>query len=275
MLHAMTRRLFPALRLAAIAFALACPASALAQGFGMHIAPPRFELKAAPGDRVREVIQITNPEPNIGRYAAFTADWTLNEKGEIAFNEGAPLPGSCRPWVRIERRKFGVSPGGTRAYRFEVHVPPDAKAQECRFAIMVGSDPEAEKGMRLGRANVPVGGQIAVIVYVAVGGAKPSLQFKGLRRGIANSVPVPVAVLQNTGNAHGRPEGVLIARDRSGKEFEVYVNTIPILPGQTREAPIYPSTVDTKRGVQFDFPVSLKGKIEWEGGRHEVDQTIP
>jgi len=270
----MTNRMSPALRLAAIALAISCPASALAQAFGMHVAPPRFELKATPGERLREVIQITNPEPNIGRYAAFTADWSLNEKGEIAFNEGAPQPGSCRPWVRIERRKFGVSPGSTRAYRFEVHVPPDVKSQECRFAIMVGSDPAAEKGMQLGRANVPVGGQIAVIVYVAVGGAKPSLQFKGLRKGIANSVPVPVAVLQNTGTAHGRPEGVLIAKDRSGKEFEVYVNSIPILPGQTREAPIYPSAVDPTRGVKFDFPVSLKGKIEWEGGKQEVDQTI-
>jgi len=271
----MTDRISHALRFAAVAAALSFPASALAQGFGMHVAPPRFELKAAPGDRVREVIQITNPEPNIGRYAAFTADWNLNEKGEITFNEGAPGADSCRPWVRIERRKFGVSPGGTRAYRFEVHVPPDAKAQECRFAIMVGSDPDAEKGMQLGRANVPVGGQIAVIVYVAVGGAKPLLQFKGLRKGVANSVPVPVAVLQNTGSAHGRPEGVLIARDRSGKEFEVYVNSIPILPGQTREAPIYPSAVDTKRGVKFDFPIRLKGNIEWEGGKQEVDQTIP
>jgi len=270
----MTSRMSIALRLAAVTAVLWCPVSASAQGFGMHIAPPRFELKAAAGDRVREVIQITNPEPSIGRYAAFTADWNLNEKGEIAFNEAAPGPGSCRPWVRIERRKISVSPGTSRAYRFEVHVPPDAKPQECRFAIMVGSDPESEKGMRLGQVNVPVGGQIAVIVYVAVAGAKPQLHFKGLRKGIANSVPVPVAVLENTGNAHGRPEGILVAKDRSGKEFEVYVNAIPILPGQTREAPIYPSNADTGKGVKFDFPVSLKGAIEWEGGKQEVDQTI-
>lgn len=270
----MTNRMSSSLCLAALAAALSYPASASAQGFGMHVAPPRFELKAAAGARVREVIQITNPEPSVGRYAAFTADWSLNEKGEIAFDEGQPRGDSCRPWVRIERRKFNVSPGSTRAYRFEVHVPPDAKPRECRFAIMVGSDPESEKGVRLGQANVPVGGQIAVIVYVAVAGAKPQLQFKGLRRGIANSIPVPVAILENTGNAHGRPEGILIAKDRSGKEFEVYVNSIPILPGQTREAPIYPSNVDTATGVKFDFPISLKGAIEWQGGKQEINQTI-
>ena len=262
------------LPIAAVAAVLSCPLAASAQGFGMHIAPPRFELKADAGARVREVIQVTNPEPAVGRYAAFTADWNLNEKGEIAFNEGAPWPNSCRPWVRIERRKFSVSPGGTRPYRFEVHVPADAKPQECRFAIMVGSDPESEKGVRLGQANVPVGGQIAVIVYVAVAGAKPALQFMGLRKGIANSIPVPVVILRNTGNAHGRPEGILVAKDRSGKEFEVYVNSIPILPGQTREAPIYPAKVDTAKGVKFDFPVSLKGAVEWEGGKQEINQTI-
>jgi hypothetical protein len=270
----MTSRKSDSLRFAAVAAALCFPLAALAQGFGMHVAPPRFELKAAAGEKVREVIQITNPEPVIGRYAAFTSDWSLNDKGEIAFNEGEPGPGSCRPWVRIERRKISVSPGSSRAYRFEVHVPPDAKPQECRFAIMVGSDPESEKGMRLGQVNVPVGGQIAVIVYVAVAGAKPQLQFKTLRKGIANSVPVPVAVLENTGNAHGRPEGILIAKDRSGKEFEAYVNAIPILPGQVREAPIYPTNADTGRGVSFEFPVSLRGTIEWEGGKQDINQTI-
>lgn len=270
----MTNRMSSFLFLPAAAVALSYPIAASAQGFGMHIAPPRFELKAAAGARVREVIQITNPEPAVGRYAAFTADWNLTEKGEIAFHEREPLPGSCRPWVRVERRKFNVSPGSTRPYRFEVHVPADAKPQECRFAIMVGSDPESEKGVRLGQANVPVGGQIAVIVYVAVAGAKPQLQFKGLRKGIANSVPVPVVVLENTGNAHGRPEGILVAKDRSGKEFEVYVNSIPILPGQTREAPIYPSNVDPAKGVRFDFPVSLKGAVEWEGSKQEIDLTV-
>jgi hypothetical protein len=271
----MTSRMPNALRLAAVAAALLAPAGAPAQGFGMHVAPPRFELSAAPGDRVREVIQITNPEPTVGRYAAFTADWNLNEKGEIAFNEGEPGAGSCRPWVRIERRKVSVAPGASRAYRFEVHVPADATAKECRFAIMVGSDPESEKGMRLGQVNVPVGGQIAVIVYVAVAGAKPELHFKGLRKGIANSVPVPVAVFENTGNAHGRPEGILVAKDASGKEFEVYVNAIPILPGQTREAPIFPSNVDTGRAVKFVFPLTLKGTIEWQGGKQVVNQTLP
>ncbi len=246
---------------------------ALAQGFGMHVAPPRFELKATPGDRLREAIQITNPEPTIGRYAVHTADWRLNDKGEIGFDEGDPGAQSCRPWVRIERRKLSVAAGASRAYRFEVHVPAEAKSQECRFAIMVGSDPDSEQGIKLGQVNVPVGGQIAVIVYVAVAGAKPELRYKGLRKSIVNSVPVPVAVLENTGSAHGRPEGILIAKDSSGKEFEVYVNAIPILPGQTREAPIFPSNVDT-RGVKFDFPVTLRGTIEWEGGRQEVNQTI-
>jgi hypothetical protein len=31
--------------------------------------------------------------------------------------------------------------------------------------------------------------------------------------------------------------------------------------------------VDT-RGVKFDFPVTLRGTIEWEGGKQEVNQTI-
>jgi len=147
-------------------------------------------------------------------------------------------------------------------------------AAEAKRRTAEGELRASEDRYRSLQANVPVGGQIAVIVYVAVAGAKPQLQFKGLRRGVANSIAVPVAILENTGNAHGRPEGILVAKDRSGKEFEVYVNSIPILPGQTREAPIYPSTVDTATGVKFDFPISLKGAIEWQGGKQEINQTI-
>jgi hypothetical protein len=258
-----------------IAGALLAPCSAaLAQGFALHVSPPRFELRAKPGEKVGESIQVTNPNIAIGRYAAHTADWTLTEKGALQFNEGDPSAGSCRPWVRIERRQFSVSPNATRSYRFEVHIPGDAKPSECRFALMLGSDPAAEQDLKIGQVNIPVGGQIGVIVYVAIAGAQPKLVYKGLRKEAVDSATVPVAVIQNSGDAHGRPEGVLRGTDASGKEFEMMVNAIPILPGQTRSVPIYAINADGSAGANFAYPVKIKGTIEWDGGNQEIDETV-
>jgi len=254
--------------------ALAPCAAALAQGFALHVSPPRFELKAKPGENVREAIQVTNPDIALGRYAAHTADWTLTEKGALQFNEGDPTTGSCRPWVRIERRQFTVTPNATRTYRFELHVPQDAKPGECRFALMLGSDPAAEQGVRMGQINIPVGGQIGVIVYVAIGDAQAKLVYKGMRKEAVDSATVPVAVIQNTGNAHGRPEGVLSGTDAAGKEFEVMVNAIPILPGQTRSVPMYAINPDGSAGTKFAYPVRIKGTIEWDGGKQQIDETV-
>ena len=259
----------------ALAGAAAYPhASAFAQGFGLHVSPPRFELSAKPGEKVREAIQVTNPNLALGRYAAHTADWTLSEKGALQFNEGDPTSGSCRPWVRIERRQFSVSPNATRTYRFEVHIPDDAKPGECRFALMLGSDPAAEQGVNVGNINLPIGGQIGVIVYVAIGGAQPKLVYKGLRKETVDSAVVPVAIIENAGGAHGRPEGVLRGTDASGKEFEMMVNAIPILPGQTRAVPIYGINPDGSAGANFAFPVRMKGTIEWDGGKQEIDAIV-
>ncbi|MDH4189929.1 MAG: hypothetical protein OEW21_06970 [Betaproteobacteria bacterium] len=260
--------------LSLVAAALTAPGAAQAQGFALHVSPPRFELKTKPGEKLREAIQVTNPSFVLGRYAAHTADWTLSELGTLQFSEGDPAAGSCRPWVRIERRQFTVPANATRAYRFEVLVPDSAPAGECRFALMLGSDPAAEQGVRIGQASFPVGGQIGVIVYVAVGGAQPKLVFKGLRKETVDSAVLPVAVIENTGNAHGRPEGVLRATDASGREFEMTVSEIPILAGQTRSVPINLVNADGKTAGKFTFPLKLKGTIEWDGGKQDIDETV-
>ena len=83
--------------------------------------------------------------------------------------------GSCRPWVAIERSELTI-PGGARArFRFEIAVPADAKASECRFALMIEGDEPAVAGGDIFR--IPVRGRIGVIVYAAVGDAAPALEI--------------------------------------------------------------------------------------------------
>src|SRR5271157_6377388 len=149
-------------------------ASVRAQGFAALVSPPRFELATKPGKTLRSVIEVSNRSTASGRYLIHTADWTLAPDFSVTFQDDLQ-PGSCRPWVAIERPEIVVPGAGTLRYRFEVAVPADAPAGECRFAVMIeGAEPSVAHGKGL---DIPVTGRIGVIVYVVIGDGAPDLEI--------------------------------------------------------------------------------------------------
>lgn len=230
-----------------------------AQGFAALVSPPRFELAAAPGKRVRDVIEITNASGQPAKFKLRTADWTLGPNAEVKF-EDALKPGSCRPWVAIERRELTVSPGGKYRYRFEVEPPADAPAGECRFAVLIEGDETAVP--MAGGPSLPIAGRLGVIVYVTVGGAKPRLDVVGGKVATVDRQQLPVIMVKNTGNAHGRVTGFLDGTDAAGKKLEFTPATLPILPGETRAIPL---TLYKERdeAVAIAYPITIRGKLEW------------
>ncbi len=273
--YVMFKNLFRAL---VVMFVFTCAAAsatcASAQGFSALISPPRFELKGKPGQVLSEAFDISNPENFVAKYEFLTSDWSLTDAGSVAFND-ALAPGSCRPWTRIERRSLALNARGNRKFRFEVHIPADAPVGECRFAILIGAAPDQDSTVAAGQLKFPVQGRVGLVVYVSIGDARPKLEFRGLKVAKVNNVPTPVAVFHNAGNAHGRPEGGLDAVDAKGQQLEFVVSPSPILPGQTREIPIWPADPDnSNKTVQFTYPLKLKGIIEWDGGKQAVDATV-
>ncbi len=244
-----------------------------ASPFAGLVSPPRFELKAKPGEVVHEVLEIGNDTSVADEFAVSTADWNLNAKGGVEFRE--PLqPGSCRPWVRIERRKVRMAPRGVRKFRFEVHVPPGTPPQECRFAIMVQKAAEALPAVRAGNIQFPLQGRIGVIVYVSVGDVTPRLELREVGLKDFNGRLTPAATFHNSGTSHGRPEGILEGRDASGKSYEFVVSPFPILPGETRAVALWPQEEPDQKAPQIRYPLRLHGTIEWDGGKQDIDSTL-
>ena len=230
-----------------------------AQGFAALVSPPRFELRAKPGDRVRDVIEITNASAQGARYRVRTADWTLDEATTVKFDD-VLRPGSCRPWVAIERREVNVSPGGKYRYRFEVGVPADAPVGECRFALLIeGDDQNVQAG---GGLNFPVTGRLGIIVYVTIGDADAKLDVVSTKIANVGGEELPIVMVANSGNAHGRLTGFLSGTDAAGKKLEFTPSTLPILPGETRAIPL---TIyrEKDEAVQVTYPVTISGKLEW------------
>ena len=248
---------------------IACPA-ALAQ-FALAVSPPRFELTGKPGMPIRNVIELSQVDVRPGNYTVRTADWTFKPDGSVEFTE--PLaPGSCRPWVAIERKEIAVTPGRPYRYRFEVTPPADAAPMECRFALLIeGKEQPAGPGVPIG-----LSARVGVIVYVAIGDVKPALSVVGSAVQQVNGQPVPTLKVRNDGTAHGRLSGFLNGTDAAGTALEFTAATSPILPGETRDIALSatrPGNTDAQ--VQIRFPVTVRGKLEWgASGSIPVDQRF-
>lgn len=252
--------------------------TALCGTFAARISPPNFELKAKPGDVLRQVIAIDNAGEDEAVYQIRTADWDLGETGGVRiFPADQPMPpGSCRPWTRIERRTFKLLPNRRKKFRFEVHVPEDATNRECRFAIVISPPPDTVNAMNIGNIQIPVAGAIAVIVYVAVGDAKPDLEFKSIDLKSNEADSPPVILLHNKGSAHARPFGNVQITDAAGQKAELILSSFPILPGRTTgiNLSIDPEFSEIQNISKLKPPLHLKGLIEWDGGEYKLDTVL-
>lgn len=241
--------------------------------FAVAISPPRFELQGRPAEVLRRSIEITNAARTPSSYRLRTADWTYAPDGTVEFHEEL-RPGSCRPWVLLERRDLTVQPGRPYRFRFEVTPPSDAPQGECRFAIMVeGQQERADTGP----VTVPFSARMAVIVYVAVGSAQPNLSIVGSAVQVVNGQRLPALQVLNEGTAHGRLAGFLQGSDAAMSRLEFTPSTAPILPGETRTIPLLPSRPgDLDGAVVLRFPVSVKGRLEWGRDQsREIDLRFP
>ncbi len=238
-----------------------------AQGFSAVISPPRFEVSVQPGKTSRQIIEITHVANQRGNYRVYTNDWVIGPDGNAVFSDEL-APNSCRPWVALERKELALAANGKIRFRFEVSPPADAAAAECRFAIMIEGLEQVVKTE--GALSFPVSGRIGVIVYAAIGSARPQLSISSAGTGLSNNSAVPQLQVKNDGNATGRLGGFVVATDAQGKQIDLVPEALPILPAQTRVVPLVPN-VPGVDNVTLQFPLTVKGNIEWGDQKTAID----
>jgi hypothetical protein len=257
-------------RFAGLVCLLLCSSLADAGGFSAMVSPPRFEDVAKPGTTWRNVVEITNVSTQSAHFAFKTADWQLDAQGAAVFSDTL-APGSCRPWVGIEAPEITIPTNGRRRYRFEVAIPANAPAGECRFALMMDGDPEVVPGS----TSLPVAGRLGIIVYLQLGDAAPMLQLVGSHARSVQGRVVPVLQVRNSGNAHGRLDGFIEGRDGSGHKIVLTPAGLPILPGETRDIPLTSEADNSHAAVPtIVWPLHLKGRLDWGSQHLDLDTTI-
>ena len=238
----------------------------MASAFEAVASPPRFELKANPGQVVRGVFEITNAGRKRESYGIKTMDWTFSKDAAVQMHDKL-LSDSCRPWVRIERPVLTLNSGQKYKYRFEVAVPEGSLVSECKFIITIDGDAQVVEG------GPPIAGRLGIVVYVNIAGAKPILSVGSALAKELNGQKTPSVEIKNDGNAHGRINGFLKVVDNKGEEFEVTPSTYPIMAGETRFVFFQPEN-KLEKWMTIEYPVTLTGDIEWEGGKHVLNVKI-
>jgi fimbrial chaperone protein len=258
------------LMMSLIATAAHCLPARADGGFAALVSPPRFEVKGKPGTTIRQVFELTNRSAAPSKFRVHTADFTLAADYSVVFRDDL-APGSCRPWVAIERPLVSLPGGGTIRYRFEVAVPADAPAGECRFGILIeGDEPSVAQAQSV---QMPVVGRIGIIVYVRIGDGAPKIEVFGPQIATINGVQLPALRVHNSGDVHARMSGFLTGTDPKGKKYDVIPSDLPILPGEERLLFLTPSTPEEEH-PQVSFPFTVKGTLEWGDQSTELNELF-
>jgi len=269
----MKSKLFPSAALIAAAMLISGPT--LSAGFGAGVSPTKFELRAKPGATLRDVLTILNASDEPAEYALRTADWQLNDDQSVEYFEDELLDGSCRPWVKLERRLLKIMGGGQKRYRFEVHVPEDTPAGLCKFAILIepGETAMASVGDN-GEIKFPVVGRYAVTVYVTVGDAKPDIEFLGLGEQQFGTIRLPTLQFRNNGSTYDRAFGQVTATDAAGTRHTLVASTFPVLPGRTENILLaLENNPNQEDIVVIEYPLNLKGRIQIGGQTFKIEEA--
>lgn len=249
-------------------------------GFELAVSPSRLELAARSGQRLGQALALHNLSANAAALAFRTLDWTLSESGELSYHD-ALLPGSCRPWVTLERRTRSVPARSRVPFRLQIDPPADAPRGECRFMVAIEGLEPAHQAQLQGQGaslQLPVGGRIAVAVYVAVNGARPQLELLHLGSDSIRTQRRAVVTVRNRGDAHGRLDGALEATDADGREWELLPDNGPILPGHTRTLALNARPVGSLPAgapAQPRFPLRVQGQLNWDDGAFDMKATLP
>lgn len=243
-------------------------------GFNGGVTPSRMELQASAGEVIKAQLTLSNLGDRPIDFAVQTNDWLFSEAGQLSFSDNL-VTNSCRQWVRLERYQLKVLPSVQRSrnFQFEVHVPDNAVAQECRFALMVSNvGNEFVTNIAQG-ISLPSSGRVAVLVYVNIGDGKPEtkiISYGRLDKSAKNALPF--IIVKNTGKAHDRLDSELVATDSSGNSFRLTIDRSAILPGQTRELLLRPQGDALIKVIHY--PLNIKGRVFSKTSTISINKVI-
>ena len=239
---------------------LLLPALPVQAGFAVEMTPARLELKVDAGKTTRSAVKLRTRERMVQKVEVRTGYFSLNNEGSPVFDNPKDMSQSAAAWITASSPEFKINPNQDKLLRLEVNVPPVTPPGGYRAAVFIAPPKEDTKSKKEG-ANVFLVGQLALLVYVTVGGATAdgvvkSWEWKQIPPAKSEGLAFQVT---NQGTAHLRLAGIAEVKDSQGKKFDAVVPGVPVLQGQTRWVPLefVEGTPALKSAVDIDATIDL------------------
>jgi hypothetical protein len=232
----------------AVAMAILLPMTSRAQtadSTSLTITPPFFELNVDPGDIWSSSIRVVNTNATDLQVHAIAMGFEASDDlGHGSFIPLSALAGdddALANWITVSGSSVNVPAGGTADVPFSISVPADASPGGHYGAILIGTGGLSGPS---GQSQVGVSSFISALIFVRVSGNiiesaqihdfstdHPSYQTPDVHFSVN---------VQNTGNVHIRPSGMIQIYNAFGKERgEIPINGTGtlgyVLPSSSRE----------------------------------------
>lgn len=185
------------------------------QSSALSIVPPTLEFATQPGQTVTGKIKVFNNDKKFQTFFLTTSNFVAGgENGEPDFDFKDDLV-DLADWIKLDAKKLELQPDGEAVINVTIEVPKNADPGG-HYAGVFLSTTSPEGG------NVQVENRTGTLIIVRVdGNVRESATVKELTtasgKTTLNRLPVDLILrIQNTGNVHFRPKGIITIRNMFG-----------------------------------------------------------
>ncbi len=220
---------------------VASPGSA--QGFTVSLQKPDFTV--SPGDSRSGTIPVTNTSEETIVLQIYIEDWNPvpgNASDNAADEEGRGHERSMLDWIIFSPERMTLEPLSSQEVTFEVNVPDDPSLEGSYWGVLfIEAIPSEEPDISAPVGETTIGirtvWRYAIKIFTSIEGTGiRDASFISINMEQAEGGFDAVAVFENKGNIHIRPEVWLEMTDIAGEV--VYAeehHEITVLPGSARE----------------------------------------
>ncbi len=201
------------------------------------VSPPSFELTAAPGKMLTNVIKVTNPTDKTIEVSTSAKDFVASgEEGSAAISD-EDSSFSLAKWISVEPTSATILPKATANFTYTISVPKEAEPGG-HFGTVLFKMGGSDKVNGSGAALVSEIGSIILLNLSGKAKEEASMiSFEPLSK-ITEYGPVSLEYrIQNKGNVHLKPVGSVIIKDMFGRQvYEENVEPKNVLPASIRKS---------------------------------------
>ncbi len=200
---------------------------------GVTISPPSYEVTVAPGETVTKTLGVQNDSSGIRSFTTTVNNFSaMDEEGGMAFS---PF-GGLASWITVRPAEFNIAPGEGRVIEVTISAPQNAPPGGHYATVFAVAKAGAVEGTGSAIGQY-IGANFLVNVTGQVRESASIIEFSTAKASYDQAEPMPFRLrVQNSGNTHIRPTGVVEIFRGSTKVTSVAVNSdgANVLPGTAR-----------------------------------------